>query len=215
MKLLLFSVLLLPGTAALAQDQAKAVVVSTAAAAAQKPSAPDKYAPEILRTMRNLSALLERGAEIPPSRMDVLAPELAAFNGKVKDALGKEILADIARKEKELDDRERSAAAKKTLQAFRAGLQVYYGVKGGEYPKDPALLIPAMIREVPELHLPEHKRTSEVTVINSKKYDKDFSRAVEDTGGWLYFSDPGSDNYGLLLLDCSHTEAGGSEFYKY
>ena len=215
MKLLLFSVLLLPGTAALAQDQAKPVAASTAAAMAQKTPPPDKYAPEILRTMRNLSALLERGAEIPPSRMDVLAPELAAFNGKVKDALGKEILADIARKEKELDDRERSAAAKKTLQAFRAGLQVYYGVKGGEYPKDPALLIPAMIREVPELHLPEHKRTSEVTVINSKKYDKDFSRAVEDTGGWLYFSDPGSDNYGLLLLDCSHTEAGGSEFYKY
>ncbi len=215
MKRLLFSALLLPGTAALAQDQAKPAAASTEAAAAQKPPAPDKYAPEILRTIKNLSALLERGAEIPSSRMDALAPELAAFNGKVKDALGKEILADIARKEKELEDRERSAAAKKSLQAFRAGLQVYYGVKGGEYPKDPALLIPEMIREVPELHLPEHDRTAEVTVINSKKYDKDFSQAVEDTGGWLYFSNPESDNYGLLLLDCSHTEAGGSEFFKY
>ncbi|MDP2866407.1 MAG: hypothetical protein Q8O90_09205, partial [Elusimicrobiota bacterium] len=58
-------------------------------------------------------------------------------------------------------------------------------------------------------------RTAEVTIINSKKYDKDFSRAVDDTGGWLYFSNPESDNYGLLLLDCSHTEAGGSEFFKY
>ena len=215
MKRLLFSVFLLPATAALAQDQAKPVAASTEAVTAQKPPAPDKYAPEILRTMKNLSALLERGAEIPPSRLDALAPELAAFNGKVKDALGKEILADIARKEKALEDKERSAAAKKTLQAFRSGLQVYYGVKGGEYPREPALLIPELIREVPELHLPEHDRTARVTVINSKKYDKDFSRAVEDTGGWLYFSDPGSDNYGLLLLDCSHTEAGGSEFYKY
>jgi len=215
MKRLLFSVLLLPGTAALAQDQAKPVAASTAAAMAQKTPPPDKYAPEILRTMKNLSALLERGAEIPSSRMEALAPELAVFNGKVKDALGKEILADIARKEKALEDKERSAAAKKTLQAFRAGLQVYYGIKGGEYPKDPALLIPELIPEVPELHLPEHERTAKVTVINSKKYDKDFSRAVDDTGGWLYFSSPESDNYGLLLLDCSHTEAGGSEFFKY
>jgi len=215
MKLLFFSVFFLPATAALAQDQAKPVAASTTTAMEQKPPAPDKFAPEILLTMKNLSALLERGAEIPPSRMDALVPELAVFNGKVKDALGKEILADIARKEKALEDKERSAAAKKTLQAFRAGLQVYYGAKGGEYPRDPALLIPELIREVPELHLPEHDRTARVTVINSKKYDKDFSRAVEDTGGWLYFSNPESDNYGLLLLDCSHTEAGGSEFYKY
>lgn len=215
MKRLFFSVLLLPGTAALAQDQAKPVAASTEAVTAQKPPAPLKYAPEILRTIKNLSALLERGAEIPLSRLDALAPDLAAFDGKVKEALGKEILADIARREKELDDKERSAAAKKALQAFRAGLQAYYGVKGGEYPREPALLIPAMIREVPELHLPEHKHTAEVTVVNSKKYDKDLSRAVDDTGGWLYFSSPESDNYGLLLLDCSHTEAGGSEFYKY
>lgn len=214
MKLLLLSVLLLPGTAALAQDQAKPVAASTETAAAQKPG-PLKYAPEILRTIKNLSALLERGAEIPPSRLDALAPDLAAFDEKVKTALGGEILADIARREKELDDRERSAAARKALQAFRAGLQVYYGVKGGEYPKEPTLLVPSIIGEVPGLRLPGHKPTAEVRVINSKKYDKDPSRAVDDTGGWLYFSDPGSDNYGLLLLDCSHTETGGSEFYKY
>jgi len=215
MKRLLFSLLLLPGTAALAQDQAKPVAASTETAAAQKPAAPVKYAPEILLTMKNLSALLERGAEIPPSRMDALLPDLAAFNGKVKEALGKEILADIARKEKELDEKERSAAAKKALQTFRAGLRAYYSAKGGEYPRDPALLIPAQLPEVPELHLPGHERTAEVTIINSKKYDKDFSRAVDDTGGWLYFSDPESDNYGLLLLDCDHAETGGSEFFKY
>lgn len=215
MKRLLFSVLLLPATAALAQDQAKPVAASTATAMAQKPPAPDKYAPEILLTIKNLSALLERGAEVPPSRMDALLPDLAAFNARVKEALGKEILADIARKEKELDEKERSAAAKKSLQAFRAGLRAYYSAKGGEYPRDPALLIPALLPAVPELALPGHKRTAGVTIINSKKYDKDFSRAVDDTGGWLYFSDPGSDNYGLLLLDCDHTEAGGSEFFKY
>ena len=165
--------------------------------------------------MKNLSALLERANEIPQARMDALAPELAAFDEKVKAALGAEILAGIAAKEKETEDRARSAAAKKMLQAFRAALQVYYGDKGGVYPKDPALLIPAVMPEAPEICLPEHGCTAKVKVIDSKKYDKDFSRAVTDSGGWLYFSNPGSDNYGLLALDCAHTEAGGTEFFKY
>lgn len=213
MKKIFFSVLLLPAASAFAQD---AVKPSTAApAAAQKPPRFDSYSPAIQRTMKNLSVLLERGAEVPPERLEALAPELAAFNEKVKEALGPDILAAVARRERELEDKERSAKALRTLQAFRAALQVYYGEKGGEYPKSPAQLVPAMLSGVPELLLPEHDRTSGITVIDSKKYDKDFSRAVTDSGGWLYFSNPGSDNYGLLVLDCSHAEAGGTEFFRY
>ncbi|MDP2864845.1 MAG: hypothetical protein Q8O90_01215, partial [Elusimicrobiota bacterium] len=74
MKRLLFSVLLLPGTAALAQDQARAAAASTEAVIAQKPAAPNKYSPEILQTMKLLSLLLERGMEIQPAKMDALAP---------------------------------------------------------------------------------------------------------------------------------------------
>ena len=217
MKRLTFSLLLFSAAAAYAQEEVKpAAAAATEAPAAQKPTPPPGgYAQEILRTMKNLSALLERASEIPQARMDALAPELAAFDEKVKAALGSEILAGIAAKEKETEDRTRSAAAKKMLQAFRAALQVYYGDKGGVYPKDPALLIPAVMPGAPEIRLPEHVPTAKVTVIDSKKYDKDFSRAVTDSGGWLYFSNPGSDNYGLLTLDCAHTEAGGTEFFKY
>ncbi|MDD5210405.1 MAG: hypothetical protein PHV36_13515 [Elusimicrobiales bacterium] len=214
MKNLFFPVFFFLGATASAQYEVKPGTAAPETAAVQKPPV-SKYAPEILLAIKNLSALLERGAEIPQGRIDALAPELSPFNAKVRTALGKEILEDIARREKELDDRERSAAAKKTLQAFRAALQVYYGDKGAVYPKNPGLLVPDIITEVPELHLPGHERTARVTVIDSKKYDKDLGRAVEDTGGWLYFSDPGSDNYGLLVLDCSHLETGGSEFFRY
>jgi len=214
MKNLLFSLLILTAAGAYAQGDVKQAAPE--AAAAQKPQPPqNKYAAEITQTIKNLSALLERSAEIPQAKLDALAPEITAFNGKVKDTLGKDLLADIARREKEAEDRARATAAKQTLQAFRAALQVYYGDKGGVYPKSLELLIPSVIQEIPELYLPGHDRTNKVTVIDSKKYDKDFSKAVTDSGGWLYFSDPGSDNYGLLTLDCSHTEPGGTEFFRY
>ena len=212
MKKTMLSLLMLAATAANAQYEIKPATAP--APAAQKPQ-PVIYAAELQLTVRQLSALLERGAEIPAARLDAFAPELAAFDLKVKTALGPELVQELARAEKERDDRERSAAAKKTLQAFRAALQVYYGDKGGVYPKSPALLIPGMLPEIPALHLPDHDLTSKITVIDSKKYDKNLSRAVEDTGGWLYFSNQESENYGLLVLDCSHSEAGGSEFFRY
>jgi len=179
------------------------------------PRQQNKYYPEILQTMKNLSVLLERWAEVPEEKMDALAPDLAAFDGKVRAALGQQLLSDVARKEKELEDRARAESAKKTLQALRSALQVYYGSNGGVYPKNPSLLIPSVMQEVPELYLPGHDRTIKITVIDSKKYDNSLSRAITDSGGWLYFSNPDSALYGLLVLDCSHTETGGSEFFQY
>jgi hypothetical protein len=216
MKKLAFLLLVFSAAGVYAQEGLKPSAPAQEAAAAQKPPLPqNKYSPEILQTMKNLSVLLERGGGIPPAKLDALAPEIISFNEKVKAALGKELLAEIARSEKELEDRARADAAKKTLQAFRGALQVYYGDKGGVYPKTLELMIPSVMQQVPELYLPEHARTARITVIDSKKYDKDFSKAVTDSGGWLYFSSPESDNYGLLMLDCSHTEAGGPEFFRY
>ena len=208
--------LLIFSAAAYAQEAAKPAPAGREAAAAEKPQPQqNKYYPEILQTMKNLSVLLERWSEVPQPKMDALAPEMAAFNEKVKNTLGKEMLAEIALKEKELEDKARANSAIKTLQAFRAALQVYYATNGGSYPKTPALLIPSEMQEVPELYLPGHERTVKITVIDSKKYENDFSKAVTDTGGWLYFSNPASVNYGLLVLDCSHADPAGTEFFKY
>lgn len=207
-----FSFFLLCGTAAYAQEAVKTAATESQAAPAQQQN---KYAPEILQAIKNLTVLAERSSEIPQAKLDALAPEIAVFNHKVKAALGSEILADIARKEKDQDDRIRSAKAKRTLQSFRAALQVYYGDKGGAYPKSPELMVPKEIQAVPEIRLPEHEPSSKIRIIDSKKYDKDYSKAVSDSGGWLYFSSRDSDNYGLLLLDCSHKEAGGAEFFRY
>lgn len=206
MKNILFAALLLQAVGVYAQDEIKT---------ATTPAAGNRYAADIMRTMKDLSALLEHGAEIPAARMDALAPELEKFDDKVKDALGKEITGDMARREKEQEERERAAAAKRALQDLRAALQVYYGDNGGKYPADLAALAPGKIPAIPELYLPGHKRTSAVKVIDSKNYDKDLAGAITDSGGWLYFSNPASASYGLLVLNCRHAEAGGQEFFKY
>lgn len=206
MKELLFTALLLRAAVVYAQDEVKA---SSAAETG------NKYSADIMRTMKDLSALLEHGAAIPAARLDALAPELKKFDDKVKDALGREITEAMARREKEQDERERAAAAKRALQDLRAALQAWYGDNGGKYPADLAALVPGKIPAIPGLCLPGHKITSDVRVINSKNYDKDMADAVTDAGGWLYFSDPASSNYGLLVLNCRHTEPGGQEFYKY
>jgi len=202
MKLLLFALLLATATAADAQE----VQVATQPAAQQT-----RYAPEILETIKNLSLLLERGAEVKPARLDALAAEMKKFNNRVKDALGEEILAAAAAKEKEIESRARAAAAKKALPDLRVRLQAYYAEKGGVYPAD----LTALAGDIPGLYLPGHAQTVGVRIIDSKKYDRDFSKAVDDSGGWLYFSSPGSAYYGMLLLNCSHKDDGAAEFYTY
>ncbi len=203
MRSLLFA-LLLSVTAAAAEDAAPAG--QNAAPPAAAPAA-GRYAPEITEIMKDLSLLLERGAEVKPEKLDALAAELRSFDAKVKDALGAELLAQAAEKE----NRARAAAARKALQGLRVRLQAYYAEKGGAYPAGLA----ALGGEIPELELPGHLRTAGVTVIDSKEYDKEPGKAGADTGGWLYFSAPDSANYGLLLLDCAHKDADGAEFRKY
>jgi hypothetical protein len=204
------SVLLL-ASAAYAQEPAAQAPQAVAQPAAQQPAPavnpqPQKYSGEIRAAVKSLALLLERAAEVPPQKLDELAPELTRFTAKVNETLGQKIISDAAQKE----DQARAARAKTALQEFRSALQVYYVQNGGKYPRNPADLA-----GVPELDLPGHAPTTAVTVVDSKKYDKDISGAVTDSGGWLYFGNPASANYGLLIIDCRHREPGGDEFFKY
>jgi len=217
LKKLILAALMIPAGPAAALDEAKVPAAPvTAQPAGQKPPVPPlKYSPEMQKAMKNLALLLERGAEIPPARLEALAPELARFNGKLEDALGPDLIADAARREKAIEAARRAAAAVSALQEFRSALQTYYGVNGGKYPADPAELASDPSQAIPELLLPDHSATAKVTIIDSRKYDDDFTRAVTDSGGWLYFSNQDSVNYGLLLIDCRHTAPDGTEFFKY
>lgn len=192
----------------------------TAGAQQPAPGAPapahgGKYYEEIMQAVKYLAVLVDRNAEIPAEKMDALAPEISSFTARVKAAIGEKILTEMARSEKEAEDKARSIDAEKTLQAFRAALQVYYTEEGGKYPRNPAVLVPRLMPAVPKVRLPEHAQTDKIIIIDSKRYEKDISKAVTDSGGWLYFASPESVNYGLLLLDCTHMGQDGSKFYEY
>ncbi len=209
---------LLPGSPAAAQQPP---AVSTAAAAGLLSTGtartPDglKYRPEIARLMKDLSLLLERGSELPPEKLEQLGPELTKFDLKVRGAIGDKILEENAAKEKEAEDRLLTDKALELLRSLRGALQTYYSAQGGKYPQDLAELATGYIAAVPEVAFPDHPATAAVKRIESRKYDKDYPGAVSDDGGWLYFPDRGSQNYGLLLLNCSHESPDGTRFYEY
>jgi hypothetical protein len=208
MKELIFTAALLLGSGARAQE---APALAARAAQAQ----PARLDPALERTGRNLAILAEKYAEIPAERLQRLAPEMEKFNAALRAALGEQILAEIAAREKAADEKARVESAMKTLQAFRGALQVYYTQTGGKYPKSPAELAPETITAVPELHLPGHERTAGIRIVDSRKFDKDISRAVTGAGGWLYFSNPDSAYYGLLLLDSANPGPDGMKFFEY
>lgn len=203
------------GCGAAGAQQPAATAAPAASTAPAAAPVPPKYGPEIMQAMKHLSLLIDRNAEIPAERLDALAPRLAEFDAKVKETLGEKILAEVARLEKEIEDKARAEDGVKALQAMRATLQVAYVEAGGRYPKSPADLAPKLLPALPELWLPGHPRTAKVRLVDTKKYDQDIPKAVGDSGGWLYFSNPDSANYGMLLLDCSHDGPGGLKLYEY
>lgn len=190
------------------QASTAAVQLSTAPTAAPLPA---WRLPPLRRLTADLDRLIARGGALPPERLDALAAQAAALRLQVREALGPEVIEAAEREEAPA----RAAAALQTLAAFRKALQAWYAAGGGKYPASPAELAPTALPAVPELHLPGHEPSSAVRVIDSSKYDKDVPGAVTDSGGWLYFASPDSDNYGLLLIDCRHAAPGGAEFYKY
>ncbi|OGS16678.1 MAG: hypothetical protein A2234_06845 [Elusimicrobia bacterium RIFOXYA2_FULL_58_8] len=211
MKRLILALLFTTASTAAAQAAAPGTQQTAVQASSAATVMENKYFPEITDAVKNLSLLLRRGAEIKPEKLDALAAEMKKFNDKVKNALGTDILAQAAAEELTAENRARTAAAAAALHALRIKLQAHYAREGGVYPADLA----ALPGGPHTLHLPGHAQSDAVRIIDSKQYDKDIAAASGDSGGWLYFSNPGSANYGMLLLDCGHKDSEGTEFSKY
>lgn len=174
---------------------------------------PPRYAQEILSALKHLSALLSKGARVDQNELDSVAAEIAGLDARVKNLLGPALLKEIEDQEKELLDNTRIARAKGELAGARSALMLYYDDLEGKYPAAPAELIPKYMPAMPELDLPGHARTSAVELADAA--GPDIGKAVTDTGGWLYFANPKSQNFGMLVLNCSHKDDKGTELYRY
>jgi len=218
------SLLMFLGPAAMAAEQTGAeqqlpavaaaeIATSSAAAVQAAVRKPPRYSLEILSALKHLSALLSKNSLVDQKGLDAVVREMIALDARVTDLLGPDIIKQLEEQEKEIADKARIAAAKADLRKMRALLMGYYSDADNSYPATPAELVPKDIAAVPELELPRHARTAAITLTGDAGPDP--AKAVADTGGWLYFNDPKSANFGMLVLDCSHKDGEGVELYKY
>lgn len=82
----------------------------------------------------------------------------------------------------------RLGSAMGSLSYIRSSLQIYYGETEGTFPPDLQTLVPNPAKAIPELDLPGYSKTNKVTLVKSIK-GENVSKAVKNTGGWLYIAD--------------------------
>ena len=194
-------------------QQAAVFSAQTSTAAPAAVQQPPRYEQEISGALKHLSALLTMGYRVDQSELDSLAAELIKLDARVKNLLGPALLKELEDREKEQELRARIAGAKEALAAARSAIILYYGDLEGKYPASPAALVPSYLPAMPELELPGHEKTAAIAVTDDA--GTDLSKAVTDSGGWLYFANPGSRYFGMLILNCSHKDDAGTELYKY
>ncbi|HOW89600.1 MAG TPA: hypothetical protein PL037_04900, partial [Elusimicrobiales bacterium] len=132
--------------------------------------------------------------------------ETAALDGRLSSILGPDIL-------REIEERDKAELAVSHLRRVRAALIAYYAAHEGEYPDDPSGLVPGYLDAMPALELPGHPATAGVSAYKGPA--REAGEAVSDSGGWLYFSDKASPYFGMIVLNCTHKDPNGREFYRY
>jgi hypothetical protein len=192
-----------------------ALLLACAPAAAQEPAvAPSTaaaltpgQAAQVKALAADLALLLEHGPAAKPAAGGELAAQAAAFSRQVRAAVGEELLSRLAAEAKARRDAALEAEAKRVLTELRLRLRADYAA-GKPYPRDAESL------GAPLLELPGHAAAG-IKLVSGTKHDKEPASAVTDEGGWLYFADPASANYGMLLINCLHKDAAGLEFGRY
>ena len=121
--------------------------------------------------------------------------------------------SELERKLKDTRDRAAAARAVRDLARLRRALQDFFADAGGRWPASLEELVPGYLPAIPVLDLPAHEPAAPVKNVAGPLHDRDPLSAAADSGGWLYFSDPASDNWGLVLIDCSHDDGSGAPWH--
>lgn len=105
----------------------------------------------------------------------------------------------------ELQTKASEGATVGKLAMMRVSIQVYYGKTGGKFPADLQELLPqylpAHVRDIPFAHTANHGKNSAVQYISGDDYR---AGKFTDTGGWAYVNTPGDNNWGTLVVNCTH-----------
>lgn len=122
------------------------------------------------------------------------------------------ILASIAiPKFAELIRKSSEGASKGNIGSIRSALSIYFGDQEGVYPGDITALTlnGKYLAELPKAKVPNyHTDLSLVT-------PQSLSAAPDDTAGWWYDDIQGDANFGVVRVNCTHTDTKGSVWTNY
>ena len=108
----------------------------------------------------------------------------------------------------------RLGSALASLSSIRSSLMIYYGDTEGTFPPDLQTLVPAQADDIPQLNIPGYSKTNKVTVVKSLK-GENVSKAVRNTGGWLYIADKTNPKlWGEVRIDSAKIYKG-KPLYEY
>ena len=119
------------------------------------------------------------------------------------------LLAAIAiHKFADLVRRSNEGATKGNLGSIRSAMTVYYGDLAGSYPRQIVDLTSngKYLSIVPAVKTPYYHDNSSA--------ENDAS-AAGDSGRWFFDNGPSDQNYGTVLVDCSHTDSSGNSWNAY
>lgn len=154
---------------------------------------------EIVRMENFLDVLKKTRYELSPASCAVLSEYLNHFNRKGRGVVGRKLL-----------DRVKTEKAMQNLRKLRYALRAYFA-DNLKYPHSLSDLTPKYIDKIPALN-PSWTNEARITVISDETTEVE--EAVENSGGWIYFSNPGSPCYGLLIIDSFLKDEKGEELYK-
>lgn len=111
---------------------------------------------------------------------------------------------------KELETKEEDFT--KALLKIRKALILFY-IKTNRYPTDIYELIPNFIDSIPKIKINDEYSNS-IKYVRTNTYDRDYTKAIDSTTTYLYFSDPKSSYWGFFIINSTNTY-NNEPYYKY
>ncbi len=100
----------------------------------------------------------------------------------------------------------------KALLKLRKSLLIYF-LKTNRYPNDINEMVPDFLDMIPQININGDYK-AEIKYVRTNKHDKKYENAIDNTTEYVYFSDPQSIYWGLILIN-SDKEFNNHPFYKY
>jgi hypothetical protein len=101
----------------------------------------------------------------------------------------------------------------KALIKVRKALMDYF-IKTNRYPKNIDEIVPYFTDFIPEIDV-HNDFNSRIKYIRTRDFDKNYSKAVDNSSEYLYFADPQSLYWGLLIINSNRMDKSGTAFYEW